>query len=158
MMESNRVRRISIHVTQGARDLNIQASDFCLNASTPRIGSIVQRPDWGHFYSIGCVVTPYRNKWTTVLHATYLRVSVGRKLNVAFQMVTCLPSYAVIFFFLMGWDWVHLVLRPLLGLLYQPQIIDNNDCGAISGMRIFRGNRSTLRKPAPVPLCPLHMQ
>jgi hypothetical protein len=23
----------------------------------------------------------------------------------------------------MGWDWVHLVLRPLFGLLYQPQTI-----------------------------------
>jgi hypothetical protein len=24
-------------------------------------------------------------------------------------------------FFLMGWDWIHLVLRPLFGLLYQPR-------------------------------------
>jgi hypothetical protein len=23
----------------------------------------------------------------------------------------------------MGWDWVHLVLRPLYGLLYQPQMM-----------------------------------
>jgi hypothetical protein len=33
---------------------------------------------------------------------------------------------------LMGWDWVHLVLRPLFGLLCQPQMI-NDDCGAIGG-------------------------
>jgi hypothetical protein len=33
------------------------------------------------------------------------------------------------------------------GLLYQPQMIDG-------GMKIGRGNRSTRRKPAPVPLCP----
>jgi hypothetical protein len=58
------------------------------------------------------------------------------------------------FFFLgVGWDWVHLVRRPLTGLLYQPRIIDD-ECGAVGGMRIGRGNRSTRIKPAPVPLCP----
>jgi hypothetical protein len=58
------------------------------------------------------------------------------------------------FFFIFSWGktWVHLVLRPLFGLLYQPQMIDDNDCGAIGGMRIGRVNRSTRRKPAPVPL------
>jgi hypothetical protein len=30
----------------------------------------------------------------------------------------------------------------------------DDDYGAIGGMRIARGNRSTRRKPAPVPLCP----
>jgi hypothetical protein len=38
------------------------------------------------------------------------------------------------------------------GLLYQPQMIDEGDCGAIGGMKIGRGNRSTRRKPAPAPL------
>jgi hypothetical protein len=54
----------------------------------------------------------------------------------------------------MGWDWVHFVLRPLFGLLYQLQMIDDDDCGAIGGMRIGRGNWSTWRKTALVPLCP----
>jgi hypothetical protein len=36
-------------------------------------------------------------------------------------------------------------------LLYQPRMID--DYGAVGGMRIGRGNRSTRRKPAPVPPC-----
>jgi hypothetical protein len=40
------------------------------------------------------------------------------------------------------------------GLLYQPQIIDDGNCGEIGGMKIGRGNRSTRRKPAPAPLCP----
>jgi hypothetical protein len=40
------------------------------------------------------------------------------------------------------------------GLLYQPRMIDDDDYGAVGGMRIGRGNRSTRRKPAPVPLCP----
>jgi hypothetical protein len=35
------------------------------------------------------------------------------------------------------------------GLLYQPQMIGEGDCGAIGGMKIGRGNRSTRRKPAP---------
>jgi hypothetical protein len=40
------------------------------------------------------------------------------------------------------------------GLLYQPQMIDDGDCGQIGGMKIGRGNRSTRKKPAPAPLCP----
>jgi hypothetical protein len=52
-----------------------------------------------------------------------------------------------------GRDWVRLVHRPLTGLLYQPRVIDD-ECGAVSGMRTGRGNGSTRRKPAPVPLCP----
>jgi hypothetical protein len=38
------------------------------------------------------------------------------------------------------------------GLLYQPQMTDEGDCGAIGGMKIGRGNRSARRKPAPVHL------
>jgi hypothetical protein len=40
------------------------------------------------------------------------------------------------------------------GLLYKPQMIHEGDCGAIGGMKIGRGNRSTRRKPAPALLCP----
>jgi hypothetical protein len=39
-----------------------------------------------------------------------------------------------------------------VGLLYQPRMIDD-DYGAVGGMTIGRVNRSTRRKPAPVPLC-----
>jgi hypothetical protein len=38
------------------------------------------------------------------------------------------------------------------GLLYKPQMIDEDDCGAVGGMKIGRGNRSTRRKPAQAPL------
>jgi hypothetical protein len=41
-----------------------------------------------------------------------------------------------------------------IGLLYQPQMIDDGDCGAIGGMKIGRENRSTRRKPVPTSLCP----
>jgi hypothetical protein len=40
------------------------------------------------------------------------------------------------------------------GLLYQPRMIGEGDCGEIGGMKIGRGNLSTRRKPAPAPLCP----
>jgi hypothetical protein len=33
-------------------------------------------------------------------------------------------------------------------------MIDEDDCGAIGGMKIGRGNQCTRRKPAPAPLCP----
>jgi hypothetical protein len=39
------------------------------------------------------------------------------------------------------------------GLLYQPQMIDDCDCGEIGGMKVVRRNRTTRRKPAPLPLC-----
>jgi hypothetical protein len=60
----------------------------------------------------------------------------------------CEPYY----FVGVGWDWVHLVRRPLTGLLYQTQMIDD-ECGAVGRMRSGRGNRSIRRKPAPMPLC-----
>jgi hypothetical protein len=41
--------------------------------------------------------------------------------------------------------------RPLFGLLYQPRMID--EYGALGGMIIGRGNRSTWRKPALVLVC-----
>jgi hypothetical protein len=45
---------------------------------------------------------------------------------------------------------------PQVGRLYQPQMIDDDDddCEAVAGMRFGRENRSTQRKPAPMPLCP----
>jgi hypothetical protein len=33
------------------------------------------------------------------------------------------------------------------GLLYQPQMLDDGECGAIGGMKVGRGNRSTRRRP-----------
>jgi hypothetical protein len=39
------------------------------------------------------------------------------------------------------------------GLLYQPRMMDDGDCGEICGMKIGRGNRSTQRKPSPASIC-----
>jgi hypothetical protein len=35
------------------------------------------------------------------------------------------------------------------GLLFRPQMTDDDDCGTVGGMRIDRGNRGTRRKLAP---------
>jgi hypothetical protein len=48
----------------------------------------------------------------------------------------------------------YMVRRPLFGLLYQPRMIDDDECGAVGGMRIGRLKRSIRRKPAPVPFRP----
>jgi hypothetical protein len=40
------------------------------------------------------------------------------------------------------------------GLLYQPQMIVDGECGAVGGMKIGKRNQSTLRKPTPAPLFP----
>jgi hypothetical protein len=56
-------------------------------------------------------------------------------------------------FFLSGVRLSPLGTAAATGLLYQPQTIDY-ECGAVGGMRIDRGNRSTRRKPAPAPRCP----
>jgi hypothetical protein len=46
-----------------------------------------------------------------------------------------------------------LQLRSLNGLLYQSRMLDDGECGTLGGMLGGR-NRSTRRKPAPLPLCP----
>jgi hypothetical protein len=52
-------------------------------------------------------------------------------------------------------ELVQLLLRPLNGLLYQPQIknMNNYEHGAVDGM-LGRGNRSTWRKHPQMSLCP----
>jgi hypothetical protein len=58
-------------------------------------------------------------------------------------------------FSFLGWSGVRrvrLVRRPLFGLLYQHRMMDDDECAAVGGM-LGSGNRSTRRKPAPVPLC-----
>jgi hypothetical protein len=72
----------------------------------------------------------------------------------SYQLSKLVSTRFFIFFLGVGWDWVHLIRRPLFGLLYQLWIIDNDECGAVGGMRICKGNRSTRRKRVPFPLFP----
>jgi hypothetical protein len=66
------------------------------------------------------------------------------------SLITTWPDR--LFLLLVGWDKVPWTAATS-GLLYQPQMIGEGDCGAIDGMQIDSGNRSTRRKPAPAPLC-----
>jgi hypothetical protein len=44
---------------------------------------------------------------------------------------------------------VDLVLRSLFDLLYQPRMINDDERGAVGGMRIGRGNRNFSEKTCP---------
>jgi hypothetical protein len=65
------------------------------------------------------------------------------------------PLYQAYFFNVLGVGLSPLGTAATTGLLYQPQMIDDGDCGALGG--IGRENRRTQRKPVPVPLCPLQI-
>jgi hypothetical protein len=69
-----------------------------------------------------------------------------------FSIVSCLILQHDILNFKFGVGW-NSPLNTKLGLFYKPRMMDNDECGAIGDMRIFRRNRSTRRKPAPMPLC-----
>jgi hypothetical protein len=63
----------------------------------------------------------------------------------------------LVFFFLVSWGGMR--LSPLgTSAINWPIVpapdddVDDDECGAVGGMRIGKGNRSTRRKPAPVPL------
>jgi hypothetical protein len=58
----------------------------------------------------------------------------------------------IIFIILSGVRLSPLGILATIGLLYQPQMI--NDGGTIGGIKIGRGNRSIRRKSTQVPLCP----
>jgi hypothetical protein len=45
------------------------------------------------------------------------------------------------------------ITEAITGLLYQPPIMMDGECGAVGGM-LASGNRSTRRKPVAVLLCP----
>jgi hypothetical protein len=71
-----------------------------------------------------------------------------------FLLVPHLHLFFFFFYILSGVRLSPLGTAATTGLLYQPQMIDDGDCGAIGGMKLGRGNRSTRRNPAPAPLCP----
>jgi hypothetical protein len=50
------------------------------------------------------------------------------------------------FFIISGVGLSPLGTAATSGLLYKPQMIDEGDCGAIGGMKIDRGNRSTCER------------
>jgi hypothetical protein len=58
------------------------------------------------------------------------------------------------FSFLLGWSGFDSnITEATTGLLYQPQMVDDDECGAGGGM-LGSGNRSTRRKTVPLQHCP----
>jgi hypothetical protein len=78
----------------------------------------------------------YRCEW--IFHV--ISLSVERSKHDTGRVGIQIPKI-VDFFSFLGWgeNWIHLVRRPLIGLLYQPRAI-YDECGAVGGMRIGRGN------------------
>jgi hypothetical protein len=84
-------------------------------------------------------------------------ISRAKRTRKALQGVLLLPTTVALFSMLGLLLFSHGARLSPLGtvatvcLLYQSQMIDDDKCGAIGGMRIGRGNPSTRRKPAPAP-------
>jgi hypothetical protein len=106
------------------------------------------------------------SRWSLVLTVSIISHRINRILlngrfdfdNLDAEVANEIKNFELnilIFLSFLGWGetLVHLVRRPLIGLLYQPRILDD-ECGAVGGIRIGRGNRNTRRKTNPVPLCP----
>jgi hypothetical protein len=63
-------------------------------------------------------------------------------------MAVTVKVYYYYFFFISGVRLSPLGTAATSGLLYQPHMIDDGDCGAVGGLKIGRGNPCTRRKPA----------
>jgi hypothetical protein len=77
-----------------------------------------------------------------------------RKQDCITRVLKFFLSFWVFFLILSGVRLSPLGTVAITGLLYQPQMIEDGDCGVVGGMKIGRGNRSTRRKPAPAPHYP----
>jgi hypothetical protein len=76
----------------------------------------------------------------------------SRRLNIAAKAQ---PGYIVFLVYLSGWSRTEsTVTEATYWLFYQPWLVDGDDCTAVGGMNVGRGNRSTRRKPDPISLCP----
>jgi hypothetical protein len=83
------------------------------------------------------------------------RAVCGLCLDFNHALIPLINNYYFYFLLLLvGYVSKSLGTAATSGLLYKPQMIDEDDCGAIGRMKIGRGNQSTRRKPAPAPLCP----
>jgi hypothetical protein len=71
-------------------------------------------------------------------------------------MIPVVKRLSAEFFSLVSWDRMRLSPLGTLATNWPtvPAADDNDECGAVGGMRSRMGNQSTRRKPAPVPLCP----
>jgi hypothetical protein len=126
-------------------------------AVVPKCGPVAQCQnviDDVHYHGISII----QKIQTTVLIWIIIPSTTPLSLIIVSSMVYSLDTDRVFNFlllFLVGWNWVHLVLRPLLAYRTSARwSTRDGDCGAIGRMKNGWGNRSTQRKPAPMPVCP----
>jgi hypothetical protein len=104
-----------------------------------------------HSFVIG---TYFTVNWNSYPHGiyTFLIISFSRRTFQAFY----LSVYTIYTYFVFGTrvEPSSLLLRPLIGLLYQPRMIDGDAYGAVGGMNEWPKEWNTRRKPAAVPFCP----
>jgi hypothetical protein len=67
--------------------------------------------------------------------------------NVITYLMSLFLQVFIVFIVLNGVRLSPLGTEATIGLLYQPQMIGDGDCGAIDKMKIGTGNRSTRRRP-----------
>jgi hypothetical protein len=89
-------------------------------------------------------------KYETLKGIIVYNITRGRKESYIILLLLLL----LFLFILSGVGLSPLGTAATFGLLYQPQTIDDGDCGVIVGIKTGKGSRSTRRKPAPVPLYP----
>jgi hypothetical protein len=82
---------------------------------------------------------------------TFNIAALGRRYPSVTPFASVQETVVIFFFNLCNWTFG---TAATTGLLNQPRMIGEGDCGEIGGIKIGRGNRSTGRKPAPAPLCP----
>jgi hypothetical protein len=82
-------------------------------------------------------------------------VGICRVYRTSSSVVHCSETlmYNDFFFILSGVRPSLLGTAATIGLLHEPQTMEDGDCGATDGMKIGRDSRSTRRKRAPVPFC-----
>jgi hypothetical protein len=149
----------------GRRSAGIRYTVFSQSEATSQFRGLQFSPNWYRIFSLqvwSLLITP-TNGLSNLICAASIRPSssppsvqhslpqTSASLLTTIQILISICLY----FCGVGWDWIHLLRRPLIGLLYPPPMID--EYGTFGEMRIGRGNRNTRRKPVPVPLCPLQI-
>jgi hypothetical protein len=94
------------------------------------------------------LVCLFFSRWTVLRGSSYwvnkLMEFIKLDLLLRFWVGFAEATLSFLHFLEVGWDWAQFAHRPLFGLLHQPRIVADDECGAIGGT-IGKGNRRTRR-------------
>jgi hypothetical protein len=133
-------------------------SHLVIDRKARALSRVCMRPVCVNTFLSTCMFHFTRCKYVLRNRPNYNRAQISLANNsipFLYKFFTCVPNLVNIFFFLIfrvAWDgfpWYMAINGPLS----QPWIIDERN-GTFDRMTIGRGNRSTRRKPVPVPLYP----